>query len=205
MSFFCRIIYRYFPPIETDWPLTWECAISTVPAKSRSNSRAGARPLSDLVGKAMTPVCRKRGFASIDILAAWPDIVGDRYGERVQPERLIWPRQHNADNLDTGATSSGALLVVHTDGATALLLSHELPQIIERINTFYGWAAVSRIKILQQPVQIRPKTVKPQLRALTKSEEANLEDRLKGVEHGGLREALNKLGAQVIARRSSQS
>lgn len=153
----------------------------------------------------MTPVCRKRGFASIDILAAWPDIVGERYGERVQPERLIWPRQREADDLDAGAASNGALLVVHTDGATALLLSHELPQIIERINTFYGWAAVSRIKILQQPVQIRTKIAKPHLRDLTTSEEAGLNARLADVEHSGLRKALSKLGAQVIARRSNQS
>ena len=146
----------------------------------------------------MTPVCRKRGFASVDIIAAWSDIVGDRYGTRVQPDRLIWPRR--PDLSDPDPPPDPATLVVHTDGATALLLSHESAQVIERINTFYGWKAVGRIKIAQKPVV--PKRVAPKrpLRSLTRSEEQRLERKLDGVDNERLREALKKLGAQVIVR-----
>jgi hypothetical protein len=157
-----------------------------------------AKRLADLVGKAMTPACRKRGFASVDIIAAWSDIVGERYGTRVQPDRLIWPRRPDLSDPDN--PPEPATLVVHTDGPTALLLSHDSPQVIERINTFYGWKAVGRIKILQRPVSAKPSAAKRPMRSLTRSEEQRLEHNLEGVENERLREALKKLGAQVIVR-----
>jgi hypothetical protein len=162
-----------------------------------------AKRLSDLVGKAMTPVCRKRGFASVDIIASWADIVGERYGTRVQPERLVWPRR--PDRTDPETPPEPAVLVVHTDGATALMLSHDSAQVIERINTFYGWRAIGRIKILQKPVQVKRPEPKKSLRPLTRSEEERLETNLEGVENDRLREALKKLGAQVIARNGDKA
>lgn len=154
--------------------------------------------LADLVGKAMTPACKKRGFASVDIVASWADIVGERYGTRVQPDRLIWPRQPELS--DPERPPQPATLVVHTDGPTALMLSHDSPQVIERINTFYGWAAIGRIKILQKPVSVKRPPVRKTLRSLTKSEEQKLDARLETVENDRLRTALKKLGAQVIAK-----
>ncbi len=175
-------------------------AISPERAIASSRRKVSAKPLADLVGKAMTPVCRKRGFATVDVVASWPDIVGERYGERVLPERLIWPRQSEDAGLSDGSAPKPATLVVHTDGPTALRLSHETQQIIERINTFYGWAAVGRIKIVQRPVSIRRKQTKAPLRDLTQDEEQRLEARLANVEHDGLKRALARLGSQVIAR-----
>ncbi|GAB2185586.1 DUF721 domain-containing protein [Roseibium sp. LAB1] len=163
----------------------------------------GVKSLADLVGKAMTPVCRKRGFASVDIIASWADIVGERYGTRVQPDRLIWPRQ--PERGDPENPPEPATLVVHTDGATALMLSHDSAQVIERINTFYGWRAIGRIKILQKPVLVKQPVRKKPLRDLTQTEEQQLEARLEGVENDRLRQALKKLGAQVIARREDDA
>ncbi len=151
----------------------------------------------------MTPVCRKRGFASVDIVATWADIVGDRYGQRVQPERLIWPRQ--PELTDPENPPQPATLVVHTDGATAMMLSHDSGQVIDRINTFYGWRAIGRIKILQRPVATRQPQRRKELRALTRSEEKKLDESLEGVENDRLREALKKLGAQVIARNGDKA
>jgi len=163
----------------------------------------GAKLLADLVGKAMTPACRKRGFASVDIIASWADIVGERYGTRVQPDRLVWPRR--PDLSDPENPPEPATLVVHTDGATALMLSHDSGQVIERINTFYGWRAVGRIKILQKPVLVKQPERKKPLRGLTSAEERQLEEQLDGVQNDRLREALKKLGAQVIARNAETS
>ena len=146
----------------------------------------------------MTPACKKRGFASIDIIASWTDIVGERYGARVQPERLVWPRQPKL--TDPERPPQPATLVVHTDGPTALMLTHDSQQVIERINTFYGWAAIGRIKVVQKPVKLKAAATPRPLRALSQSENQRLEDSLEGVENDRLRKALKKLGAQVIAK-----
>ncbi|WP_299811154.1 DUF721 domain-containing protein [uncultured Roseibium sp.] len=162
-----------------------------------------AKLLAELVGKAMTPACKKRGFASVDIIASWGDIVGERYGTKVQPDRLIWPRR--PDRSDPENPPDPATLVVHTDGATALLLSHDSAQVIERINMFFGWAAIGRIKILQKPVTVKAPEPRKELRSLTGTEEQRLEERLEGVENDRLRQALKKLGTQVIARNPDQA
>ena len=57
-----------------------------------------------------------------------------------------------------------------------------------------------RIKILQKPVLVKQPVRKKPLRDLTQTEEQQLEARLEGVENDRLRQALRKLGAQVIAR-----
>lgn len=165
--------------------------------RAQGRKRTEAKSLANLIGSAISPVCRKRGFASFDLLAAWPDIVGERYAERVQPERILWPRRPSDD---PDQRIDPATLVVHTDGATALILSHELPQLIERINTFFGWGAIGRIKILQKPVQRPQKTQAERKRPLTAQEESRLEEQVAGVENDRLREALKKLGQEVIAR-----
>jgi len=172
----------------------------TARAGQSGAKRKSTRDLAELVGKAITPACRKRGFASLDLLSAWPDIVGDRYADRVRPVRLAWPRQTGETSFGEAESIPAATLLVHADGATALLLSHETGQILSRINTFFGWQAVDRIKILQRPVAVKKTPPKKALRNLTNGEEKALEDKLSDVENDRLRAALKKLGAQVIAK-----
>ncbi|MBA5778412.1 DUF721 domain-containing protein [Stappia sp. F7233] len=162
-------------------------------AKARS-----ARPIADLIGPGLSAACRKRGFASADLLTAWPDIVGDRYAEKVQPERLVWPRGRGAGGEDE--VLEPAVLTVHTDGATALFLSYELPVVIERINAFFGWAAVGRIKIVQRPITARKRQRPPRLRDLTAEEESELAGKVGAVANPKLRQALEQLGRAVIAK-----
>ena len=171
--------------------------ITRVAPKSRPKSK-GPVALSELVGKAVDPVFRKRGFASHDLLACWPDIAGEPYGSRVQPERLIWPRRPKHDDIETSGEQ--ATLVVHTDGPTALMLSHDSRQLIERLNTFLGWAAICRIKIVQRPVVREQRKKAAKMRPLTAAEQARLSSLVGGVENERLREALKKLGASVIAK-----
>ena len=171
---------------------------------SRKDRRSrNARNLADLVGDAVSAACKKRGFASAELLASWPEIVGPRYAHRVRPVRLIWPRQ-----LDNGDRAPGdipsATLQVYTDGATALMLSHETGQILSNINTFFGSAAVSRIKIVQKPVVVPTQPTRRKLRELTDEERRTLDSKLSNVENDRLKSALQKLGAQVIARKTAK-
>jgi hypothetical protein len=156
-----------------------------------------ARPIGDLIGKALEKSCRRRGFAAADLVVDWPDIVGERYAGRVQPLRVDWPR------VPEGAVDGEqkpATLVVQTDGATALLLTNEVPQVIERINGFFGWAAIGRIRILQRPLTPPKRTPPKKPRPLTAEEERELEAKLAAVRGTRLGEALEKLGRAVIAK-----
>ncbi len=157
-----------------------------------------ARPLGDLIGASLDRACRRRGFAASDLVADWPDIVGERYAGRVQPTRLDWPRARPGE--EEAGEARPATLTVQTDGATAMMLTHDMPQVIERINGFFGWAAVGRIRILQRPLTPPRRRAPPPLRSLTGAEEAELSARLEPVAGTPLGAALEKLGRAVIAR-----
>ncbi|WP_319772911.1 DciA family protein [Breoghania sp.] len=161
--------------------------------------RRPAKPLADLIGGVLEPACRKRGFATADLISLWPDIVGDRYGRTTQPEALHWPRRRDGAS---DAVPEPATLVIRCDGPSALFLQHELPQMIQRINMFFGWAAVGRIKIVQRPLKRQPERAIPKQRALSDLEEAELKRQLEDVPDTPLRAALDKLGRSIKARRA---
>ena len=110
------------------------------------------------------------------------------------PPSFLCPPAH-----DLGASSAG-LVYGGPDGATALMLTHDMPQVIERINGFFGWAAIGRIRILQRPLTPPRRKAPPRLRALTNAEEAELSEVLRPVEGTALGAALEKLGRAVLAK-----
>jgi hypothetical protein len=173
-------------------------AVSRKPARPSGLRRVTrARPIGDLIGKTLERSCRRRGFAAADLVVDWPEIVGERYAGKVQPLRVDWPR------VPEGASdpeAQPATLVVQTDGATALLLTHDADQVVERINTFFGWGAIGRIRILQRPLSPakRKRPAKP--RPLTAEEETELAGKLADVGNARLEAALEKLGRAVIAK-----
>lgn len=160
--------------------------------------RRGALPVGDLIGDALGPAAKKRGFASTDLFAHWPDIVGAAYAETTRPERLAWPRR-----LDDGGEQAfePATLIVVCEGARALLFQHDAPRILERINAHFGFAAVARLKIVQKPIERLGPARPPRPRALGAAEEARVAALTADIEDEGLRAALTRLGRAIAGAR----
>lgn len=161
----------------------------------------GARPLSDLIPELMKPAARKRGFASVDLVAYWADIVGPAYQDCTRPERLTWPRK-----LADGGEESyePATLTVAVEGSRALLFQHEAADVARRINAVFGFQAVGRIRIVQKPIQKLDVARAPRLRDLGPAEQKRLAATLEGVEDPDLRAALERLGRGVLGSRPSR-
>jgi hypothetical protein len=156
-------------------------------------ARRGPTMLAELVGRVLAPVSGRRGFATADLVAAWPDIVGAKYAECTRPQKIAWPR-------DEDASADGGVLHLTVDGPRAVLIQHELGQIIERINAFLGYAAIARIRIVQGPVaKNQPQT--QEAAPLDSVAEARLGAAVAGVEDDGLRAALARLGRGALQRR----
>lgn len=112
----------------------------------------GVRHLAGLLPRLTKTALGKRGFAEGGIVADWPHIVGPELGAVSLPERLAFPQ---------GARRDGTLHV-RVAGALALELQHLEPVVIERINGYFGYRAVARLKIRQGPIprlRARPATV----------------------------------------------
>jgi protein-disulfide isomerase len=109
---------------------------------------ARAKPLAELLEECIGPAFAAQGFASTDILGAWPEIVGERLSRYCQPSKLEWPRRRQRD--EEGRSEPGTL-VVRVEGVFALELQHLAPVVIQRINAHYGWACVGRIVLRSRP------------------------------------------------------
>ena len=95
------------------------------------------RAVSELMPKVGGAAFRRFGFMHSQIVARWSDIVGEDYARHSTPEGLKFP---------LGKRSGGTLSVLVT-GAFAPMLRHVEPQVIERANRFFGYAAVARLAL----------------------------------------------------------
>jgi hypothetical protein len=145
-----------------------------------------------LMGNVLGPSARKRGFAESAILSDWASIVGPVLAGRCQPVRVEFPPGRH----------QGGTLHLHARGAAALELQHMAPQVAERINGFFGFAAVRRIRLVQAAPPPRPTPPpQPNLRPLGAEEEAALRQLVGTMADEPLGKALLDLGRLVQGTR----
>ena len=138
-------------------------------------------PLGRLIPGIVAEAYRRRGFTEPALLTGWRAVVGDEAGDRSVPIKVAFPR---------GSRTAGTLHV-RVEGAYATELQHNAPRIVERINGFYGYAAIARLALHQGPVER-----KAGRRAVPKPA-AGETPAVAGIDSPGLREALQGLGASI--------
>jgi hypothetical protein len=138
------------------------------------------------------PAFRRQGFAQQDIVTRWSEIVGPALGATSLPEKLGFPP----------GKRRGGTLIVRVDGGMALELQHLSPQVIERVNGYFGYRAVEKIVIRQGPLPPRVMRRKTQAKKLSPEDEASLEKQLSDTKDSRLRNALKSLGGAVLGRQS---
>lgn len=146
--------------------------------------RGGMRAVSDLVPEVGRVAFRKFGFVQSSIVSRWAEIVGEHYAEVSAPESLRFP---------PGTRTDGVLTLVAA-GAHAPMLQHIVPEIVERVNRFFGYRAVARVAIRQGPVEPR---VRPHPPAPPREVPAELGDSLRAVVDPELRAVLEALAAGI--------
>jgi hypothetical protein len=161
-----------------------------------ASPRKGPIPIGQLVGEAIAPVTARRGFVTADLVAAWPEIAGPLYAPCTTPDKIAWPRHDNEGEPPAG------VLFLKVDGPRAVLVQHDLPQIIERVNAFFGYRAIGHVRIVQGPVAApsTPKTATGQP-TLDPEAEHQLAEELAGIDDDRLRAALERLGRGVRGAR----
>ena len=144
----------------------------------------------DLLSRVLEPAARRRGLAEARLLTDWPMIIGPQLGARCQPVRLTHDR-----------SAAGGLLSVHVSSASALELQHSEPQLIERINGFFGYPAVARLRLIQAP-PVRPvkRPGRRPLRPLNVDELEELRVAVGCLADPELRQALAHLGQTIMAQ-----
>ena len=138
------------------------------------------------------------GFAYAQILTHWETIVGSELADFCQPERLRWPA--GQEQIKHQRRRLGGTLTVRVEGPAAIELQHESPHVIERLNSYYGYQAVTAIKIVQGPIDRSMDTRSPRSVArLPHDKETGLQQQVGQVDDEELRQALVRLGRGAIS------
>lgn len=97
----------------------------------------GPRAIADLMPRIGGAAFRRFGFVQSSIVTRWAEIAGERYASLSMPESIRFP---------AGKKEKGTLSLTVMSGH-APIIQHVIPEIIERVNRFFGYEAVVKIAI----------------------------------------------------------
>mgnify|MGYP004499914515 CR=1 FL=1 len=148
-----------------------------------------ARAVADLVPDIGRAAFRRFGFVQSSIVSRWGEIVGERYARVSAPESIRFP---------VGKKANGVLTLV-VEGAHAPTMQHVAPVIAERVNRFFGYAAVERVVFRQGKVKLtadKARRAPPSLRPVP----SDLGESLREVADPELRACLEAVARGVASR-----
>src|SRR5581483_3457633 len=129
-----------------------------------------------------------RGFAEAGLITEWAAIVGAEIAAISRPATLTFPRGER----------KGGVLTIRCGGAAALELQHLKPQILDRINSHFGYAALREIRFQQGDLRAAARSPRRRDSAAPSPKDvAAVEAALSAVPEGTLRETLQRLGTAV--------
>ena len=166
-------------------PRTPRIARADGPAAERP--RIGApRAIADLMPDIGRAAFRKFGFIQSSVVTRWAEIVGQRHAAVTSPELIKFPKDQR---------SGGTLHLVVASGHGPMI-QHILPEIVERVNRFFGYAAVARVTMRQGEVQ-RAEPVDRPPPAMLRPIPQELGDGLREVSDPELRAVLESLARSL--------
>ena len=146
--------------------------------------------LASSLTKVTKHIYNKRGFANGAIIQNWSLIAGVAIANISQPQRLVY--QKNESNNAT-------LYLRVQNSALSTEIQHLQPQILERINTYFGYKAVTDLKLIHRPIS-NIKLPKRDIYPITKQEKEYLSAELADIKDDDLRFSLEKLGEAILRR-----
>jgi hypothetical protein len=171
---------------------------------ARRQSTYGLRALASSLSAVTKRAFARRGLTGADIARQWPAIVGRELAANCRPRQLRFPKRDEAiDGRLTLRVASG----------WALEVQHLEPLILERINGYFGYRAVTRLVLQQGPLPPARKSAAERRRerahagpaaagwktdpAAARAAESALAAKLSTVDDPELRAALEGLGRSL--------
>ncbi len=159
------------------------------PKPDQAGTRRGgrARTVAEMLPDIGRAAYRRFGFVQSAVVSRWSEIVGERYAKVSAPESIRFPQGQRSDGV----------LTLGVVGAHAPMMQHVAPEIIERVNRFFGYPAVARV-VIRQGVPLKPaapRTPPPSLKPLP----VDLGDSLRAIGDPELKAVLESLARGVAA------
>jgi hypothetical protein len=142
------------------------------------------------------PAFQRHGFASEQLAAQWSLIVGDAVASVAKPDKIKWPTQG-------GVQKQGGTLTIKAQAGRALEVQYEIPRLIEKLNQYLGYGAISAIKVVQTAEL--PELPKPVKRPMSKEAASAWNTKLAAIEDEDLKTALAKLASHTAPKGPTHS
>ncbi|OHC73271.1 MAG: hypothetical protein A3G18_11745 [Rhodospirillales bacterium RIFCSPLOWO2_12_FULL_58_28] len=157
-------------------------------------SGGGPKALAATLARITKPLFGRRGFAEASILNDWPAVIGPHLAAHSSPQRIAFAH---------GKRDNGVLHLLIDNGSLATELQHLEPLLIERINAFFGYRAVARVRIIQGPLPVAATTPPPPAEHVLDADgEEKLTRHLAAVDDPDLRPALERLGRAIMSAKN---
>lgn len=151
------------------------------------------RSMSSTIDRLTKPLFSRRGFQDPALINQWETLAGSVLARHTSPEKITYPDGHRRD---------GTLHLIIDSSSLAIELQHLEPQLLERVNTFFGYRAVARLKITQGVIKERRRITPKDRPPLSEDEARKLEQRTISIEDDDLRSALKSLGETIMSDKS---
>ena len=167
--------------------MAWSGAMAKRRQDGKDSERScRPRAAGDLIAAIGGLSFRRFGFVQSAIVSRWGEIVGERYAKVSSPESIRFP----------AGRKSGGTLTLLVEGAHAPLIQHLTPAIVERVNRFFGYAAIERLVFRQgKPPAERPRMPRRELGPVPNE----LGEGLREIADPELRACLESLAAQIAS------
>ena len=146
----------------------------------------GAQTLSNFLPDEVKKILKKRGFAELELLKNWGNIVPKKYIS------LIYPIKIKANSQ-----KEGARLVLKVDPSIAFAVEHEKEKIIQKINSFFGYQAIVKLELIQEKIQYQDRKLSNNNRLLKdKTNESNRYSK-ELIEYPKLKKNFEKIASKI--------
>lgn len=144
-----------------------------------------ARSVAEMLPDVGRASFRKFGFVQHSVVSRWGEIVGQRYAGVSAPESIRFPQGQRANGT----------LTLTVAGAHAPMMQHVAPEIVERVNRFFGYPAVDKVVIRQG--QVAKPATKSAPKPVQQPVPMELGDSLRAVSDPELRAVLESLARGI--------
>lgn len=163
---------------------------------NKSRQTQGLMSLSESMTPYVKRLLGQYALFEIDLLKNWNNIIGEDLAQYCFLQKIEFKKDERTD---------GILYVMTSSGAFALEIQHKSPVILEKINTYFGFCAVTKIKIFQNDSFFERNTAKfddkPEKKLVSAEQQNYINQITEDIQNTELKTKLQKLGKSILGKK----
>ena len=154
--------------------------------KETRYSIQGLRPVSKALPHGLKTILKKGGYNYSSIIKNWSSLVGKKISTVCYPK-----------SIKTGKELKNGILFLNVSHGDQLLVEYNKKDIIDKINTFFGYQFVKQIRL----VLIREKIEMTRRQDLDKNQISKYHKKIENIENSQLKEKLESLIGAFVKKK----